>query len=237
MTKKVALITGGSQGIGRGIAKAFAQNGYHVIIVARTENTLQDVADEITALGGDVTAIAMDITDANAVSNMAKTIQEKFGKLDALIGNAALLGDRKHVQNIEPQHFSDVFSANVLANQLLICHCHNLLMESKYPRAVFITTSPAGVEGRANFSLYGSTKAALETIARSYADENSDTALRVNLVNPGRVRTKMRAETAPTEDPMTIPTPDEIADVFLELCSKAYTRTAETIVIDRKPAS
>ena len=237
MTKKVVLITGGSQGIGRGIAKAFAHAGYDVIITARNATVLEKTATDIESeTGGNIIPVAMDMTNALSVEKLSAIIKDKFGKLDALIGNAAVLGDIKPMQTIEQNHFVDVFKANVFANQLLITHFHDLLLQAEHPRAVFVSTSPATIDGYANVGLYGASKSALETMVRSYARENLETKLRVNLVNPGRVRTSMRATVAPDEDPMILPTPDDIADVFLSLCQQDYTETAQIITISRKPS-
>ena len=232
MSKKVILITGGSKGIGRGIAKAFARDGYDVIITARDAHLLEQTSQDIESeTGGNVIPVAMDMCDAPSVAKLAEIIKDKFGKLDALIGNAAILGVDDAIHQIEPDHFAHVFNANVFANQLLITHCHDLLMQAEHPRAVFVTTSPTSLDGRANYGLYGASKSALGTIIRSYARFHQDTKLRVNLVDPGRIRTTMRATVAPEEDPMTLPTPDDIAPFFVDLCSKECQKTAETFTI------
>ena len=232
MAKKVALITGGSKGIGRGIAKAFSKNNYDVIITARNASVLEQTAKDIERdTGGNIIPVAMDMCDALSVAKLAEIINDKFGKLDVLIGNAAIVGVDNAIDTIDADHFAHVFNINVFANQLLISHLHPLLMQAEYPRAVFVTTSPASLDGRPNYGLYGASKSALGTMIRSYARFHQDTKLRVNLVDPGRVRTDMRATVAPDEDPMILPTPDEIAPFFVDLCSKDCQQTGETFTV------
>lgn len=210
------MITGASRGIGRAIALAFAREGAHVVLLARTVGALEEADDEIQAAGGSSTLVPVDITDFDALDRLGGTLYERWGKLDILIGNAGLLGQLSPLGHIEPKVWNDVMAANVTANWRLIRSLDPLLQKSDAGRAVFVT-SGAAVNCRAFWGVYSVSKAALDALVKTYAAEVENTAVRANLFNPGPVRTGMRANAVPGEDPSTLPDPTDVAESFVPL--------------------
>jgi len=210
------VITGASRGIGRAIALAFAREGAHVVLLARTVGALEEADDEIQAAGGSSTLVPVDITDFDALDRLGGTLYERWGKLDILIGNAGLLGQLSPLGHIEPKVWNDVMAANVTANWRLIRSLDPLLQKSDAGRAVFVT-SGAAVNCRAFWGVYSVSKAALDALVKTYAAEVENTAVRANLFNPGPVRTGMRANAVPGEDPSTLPDPTDVAESFVPL--------------------
>ncbi|AJD52589.1 MULTISPECIES: SDR family NAD(P)-dependent oxidoreductase [Thalassospira] len=225
---RVALITGASHGIGRAVAKRFAAEGATVIALGRNVGALEELDDEIRADGGKLVLLPMDLTMYEKIDAMGASIYERFGKLDIVVGNAGLLGELAPVGHIDTQVFENTYATNVTANFRLIRSVDKLLRLSDAGRAIFVTSN-ASFKGRAFWGLYASTKAALESLVLSYAQEVEETPLRVNLVNPGRIRTKMRAEAYPGEDPETLPTAESITDVFVDLAATDCTKHAEAV--------
>ncbi|HBN50728.1 NAD(P)-dependent dehydrogenase (short-subunit alcohol dehydrogenase family) [Thalassospira sp. MBR-102] len=225
---RVALITGASHGIGRAVAKRFAAEGATVIALGRNVGALEELDDEIRADGGKLVLLPMDLTMYEKIDAMGASIYERFGKLDIVVGNAGLLGELAPVGHIDTQVFENTYATNVTANFRLIRSVDKLLRLSDAGRAIFVTSN-ASSKGRAFWGLYASTKAALESLVLSYAQEVEETPLRVNLVNPGRIRTKMRAEAYPGEDPETLPTAESITDVFVDLAATDCTKHAEVV--------
>ncbi len=224
---RLALITGASRGIGRETAKAFAKAGAHVIAVARTVGALEELDDEILALGGTATLVPIDLTDYDALDRLGLTIHERWGKLDILVGNGAMLGIIGPLNHIDPKAFERVMAVNVTANYRLIRSMDPLLRASDAGRALFLTSS-AGSNAFAYWGLYGASKAALDLMCRDWAEEvRNVSSIKVMLVNPGRTRTRMRAEAAPGEDPMTLPTPDEITPYLVEMASPSWQETGK----------
>jgi NAD(P)-dependent dehydrogenase (short-subunit alcohol dehydrogenase family) len=207
---RIALVTGASRGIGYATAKALAAEGAHVIALARTVGGLEDLDDEIKALGGSATLVPVDLKDFDALDRLGASIYERWGKLDILVGNAGALGKLTPVSHIKPKDWDETFAVNVTANARLIRSLDVLLRQSDAGRALFLT-SGAAHKTRAYWGLYAATKAALETLVLTYANEVGTSALRVNLLNPGPVRTAMRAKAMPGEDPETLPQPAELA--------------------------
>ncbi len=222
----IALVTGASRGIGRATALALAREGAHVVAVARTVGGLEEVDDEAKKLGGSATLVPLDMRDYPGLYRLAAAINERYQRLDILIGNAAIGGQRSPLGHIEPQAWDDAFAINVTANFHLIRAMDPLLRRAKAGRAVFVT-SGAATSARAYAGPYSASKAALNTLARTYASETSSTPLRVNLFNPGPTRTRMRAGVMPGEDPMTLPTPEEVAETILPLCLPDLTETGK----------
>ena len=225
---RVALITGASHGIGYAVAKRFAAEGAHVIAIGRNVGALEELSDEVTDAGGKISLLPIDLTMFEKVDAIGPTIFERFGKLDIVVGNAALLGELAPVGHIDTQIFDNTVATNVTSNFRLIRTVDKLLQLSDAGRAIFVTSN-ASAKGRAFWGLYAATKAALEALVLSYAQELDDSKVRVNLVNPGRVRTKMRAEAYPGEDPQSLPTPDSITGVFVDLAETSCTKHGEVV--------
>lgn len=219
LTGRIALITGASKGIGAAIAKAYAKAGAHVVLTARSQKGLEEVDDAIQAEGGQATLMPLDLMRLDNLEKLGPTLQERFGKLDIFVGNAGLLGTLMPLPQITPREFQHVMDTNVTANFRLLKTLDPLLKASDAGRVIFVSTGAGVVKGRAYWGTYSISKAALESMARVYADEVRQTNIRVNIVNPGAVRTDMRASAVPGEDPMTLPAPEDIVEVFLELAS------------------
>mgnify|MGYP003672040058 CR=1 FL=1 len=225
---KVALVTGASHGIGRAIAKRFAAEGAEVIALGRNVGALEELDDEIRAEGGKAVLLPLDLTMYEKIDAMGASIYERFGKLDIVVGNAGVLGELAPVGHIDTQMFENTLAVNVTANFRLIRSVDKLLRLADAGRAIFVT-SGASAKGRAYWGLYAATKAALEALVLSYAQEMDDSTVKVNLVNPGRIRTTMRAAAYPGEDPETLPTPESITDVFVDLAVEDCTRHGEIV--------
>jgi NAD(P)-dependent dehydrogenase (short-subunit alcohol dehydrogenase family) len=213
----VALVTGASRGIGRATALALAREGAHVVALARTVGGLEELDDAVKQLGSSTTLVPVDMRDYGGLYRLAAALNERYHRLDILIGNAAIGGQRSPVDHIEPKAWDDAFAINVTANFHLIRAMDALLKRAKAGRAVFLT-SGAATHARAYAGPYSASKAALNALTRTYAAETSSTEIRVNLFNPGPTRTRMRAQVMPGEDPMTLPTPEEVAEKIIELC-------------------
>ena len=234
LSGKVALITGASRGIGAAVARRFAAEGAQVILTARTVAGLEEVDDAIRrADGGGATAtlVPMDLTQAEEIDALGPSIAERFGRLDILVGNAGTLGTMTPAHQIRPAEWDQVIALNLTANWRLIRALDPLLRVADAGRAMFVTSGVAG--GRAYWGTYAVSKTALEALVVTWAQETAKTALRINLINPGAVRTGMRAEAFPGEDPMTLPTPDQITDAFVELALPACTRHGEVVTVRR----
>jgi len=221
---RIALVTGASRGIGYATAKALAAEGAHVIAVARTVGGLEDLDDEIKALGGSATLVPLDLKDFDALDRLGASIYERWGKLDILIGNAGILGKLTPVGHYKPKDWDEAFAINVTANWRLIRSLDVLLRQSDAGRALFLT-SGAAHKARAYWGLYATTKAALEAMVLTYASENANSPLRVNLLNPGPIRTAMRAKAMPGEDPNSLPQPADLARHIPALVSSAQAET------------
>lgn len=233
---RLALITGASRGLGRAAALALAAAGAHVILVARTVGSLEDVDDEIQKAGGKATLVPMDLTDFEAIDRLGATIFERWGKLDVLIGNAGILGPLTPIAHVSPDEFDKVMAVNVTANYRLIRSLDPLLQRSDAGRAVFVT-SGAAHKCKPFWGPYSITKAALEAMVKTWAHESEKTELRVNLLSPGPFATQMRAKAMPGEDPDTLPKPAELGPLFVDLASTACARNGEIIAFERDPAS
>ncbi|PJI41001.1 SDR family NAD(P)-dependent oxidoreductase [Ferrovibrio sp.] len=225
---RIALITGASRGIGAAIAKRYAAEGAHVICVARTTGGLEELDDEIKALGGSTTLIPLDLAKTEMIDGLAAPLLERFGRIDILVGNAGIFGRMTPLHQFPPNLWEEVFKVNVHANQRLIRAVHPLLFASTAGRAIFVT-STVSREIRAYWGAYAASKAALDNMVMGYAKEVAQSNIRVNLVNPGGTRSKMRAEAFPGEDPSTLPKPEDITEVFVALAEASSTRNGEWI--------
>lgn len=221
---RVVLVTGASRGIGRAASLALAKAGAHVIALARTTGALEELDDAIQAEGGSATLVPVDIKDFDALDRLGASIFERWGKLDGLLANAGILGTMTPLAHHEQKRWDEVMAINVTANWRLIRSLDPLLRASDAGRAVFVT-SGAAHKFRAYWGSYAVSKAALEALALTYAAETRITPVRVSLVNPGPLRTRMRATAMPGEDPMTLRTPEELAPHLVRLLSPSWTET------------
>jgi NAD(P)-dependent dehydrogenase (short-subunit alcohol dehydrogenase family) len=222
LSGRVAVVTGASRGIGYAVARALSEAGAHIIAVARTTGGLEDLDDEITRAGGSATLVPLNLTDYEALDRLGAAIFERWKKLDILVANAGILGPLTPIAHVKPKKWDEVVSTNLTANWRLIASLDPLLRQSDAGRAVFMTTG-ATYRPRAYWGPYAVTKMALEQLVLTYAEEVASSPLRVNLVNPGPVRTHMRAQAFPGEDPETLTTPAEIAGEILSLCATDVT--------------
>ena len=213
---RIAVITGASRGIGAATAKIFAAEGAHVILVARTQGGLEEIDDEIRAAGGTATLVPMDLTDYDKIDEMGATIFERYGKLDILIANAGMLGTMGPINHIDPKIWEQTLAVNVTANWRLIRSFDPLLRQSDAGRAIFLTSFAAQVH-RAYWGIYATSKAALDMMVMTYAQEILKTNVTANLFNPGKTRTIMRAEAYPGEDPETVKVPEFTASQLVDL--------------------
>ena len=221
---KLALVTGASRGIGAATAEALAREGAHVILVARTAKALEEVEDRIHEAGGNATIAPLDLTDGESIGKLGAAVSERWGQLDILVLNAAMLGSLTPVEHIDPKEYARVLTLNVGSNQALIAAFDPLLRKAE--RAdVFGITSSVGHEPRAFWGAYGSSKAALANLLGAYADETEHTGrIRVHILNPGPTRTRMRQLAFPGEEPESVKPPEAVAEFILKrLASDAAT--------------
>ncbi|MBR1129021.1 SDR family NAD(P)-dependent oxidoreductase [Bradyrhizobium iriomotense] len=226
LADRIALVTGASRGIGFATAKALAKAGAHIVATARTQGGLEELDDEIRKEGGSATLVPLNLTDSDGIARLGAGLHERYGKLDIMVGNAGVLGPSSPIGHIELKAFNDVMAVNVSANFQLIRCMEPLLKQSDAGRAVFITSGAAN-KATAYVSPYAASKAALETLARAWAQETANTPLRVTLFNPGPIRTRMRATLMPGEDPETLDTPEQVAELIVPLCAPDWTETGK----------
>jgi len=215
---RVAVVTGASRGIGHAASLALAASGAHVVAVARTVGGLEELDDAIREAGGSATLAPFDLKDVDAIDRLGAAIHERWGKLDILVANAGILGPLSPLGHIDPKAFDDVMAVNVTANWRLIRSLDPLLQSSDAGRALFVS-SGAAHKTMAYWGPYSISKAALQALAMTYAAETQRTHLRVNIVNPGPLRTRMRAEAMPGEDPKTLRTPEDLAPHIMRMSS------------------
>jgi len=225
---QVALVTGASRGIGRATAIALAKLGAHLVLVARTQGGLEETDDAIREAGGTATLLPLDLKNGDSIDPLGPTLGQRFGRLDILVHNAGVLGKLTPASHILPKDFSDCVAVNFVSAYRLIRTCAPLLVAAAAGRAVFISTSVAPAP-RAFWGAYGSTKAGMENLVLSWAQEVENTSLRINLFNPGGTATRMRAQAFPGEDPNTLPTPEDVAPALVELCLPGTTAHATRV--------
>jgi NAD(P)-dependent dehydrogenase (short-subunit alcohol dehydrogenase family) len=226
LSNRIALVTGASRGIGHAAAIALAAEGAHIVATARTPGGLEELDDAIRAVGGTATLVPLELRDTEGIGRLAAALDERYKKLDILIGNAALGASNSPLDHFQTKEGDEVLAVNVTATWHLIRHMHPLLKRSDAGRAVFLT-SGAAANPRAYRGLYATSKAGLEALVRTYADETRSTAVRVNLFNPGPTRTRMRAAEMPGEDPMTLPTAETVAATIVPLCRPDFAETGK----------
>jgi NAD(P)-dependent dehydrogenase (short-subunit alcohol dehydrogenase family) len=225
---RVALVTGASRGIGAAIAKRLAAEGAHIVASARTVGGLEELDDAVKAAGGSATLVPLDLRELERIDPLGPHLHQRFGKLDIFVGNAALLGNLGPLSHQDPKLFHDVMTVNVTANWRLIRTLEPLLKLSDAGRAVFVT-SGAARSATAYWGPYSVSKAALEAMARVWAAELARTNVRVNLFDPGAVRTSMRAHAFPGEDPAGLPPPESVAEKVADLVLPTFDKSGETL--------
>jgi NAD(P)-dependent dehydrogenase (short-subunit alcohol dehydrogenase family) len=214
---RIALVTGASRGIGAAVALELAKAGHHVVAVARTVGGLEELDDQIQAAGGSATLVPLDMKDMDGIARLALALNERYGELDVLVGNAGVLGPLSPLDHVEPKYFDDVLTVNIKANWQLIRTMDALLKRAPAGRAVFVTSGVA-YKGRAYWGPCAASKAALDALVRTYAAECASSNVRANLFAPGPTRTRMYLGAFPGVDPETLPTPEDVAKAMLPLC-------------------
>lgn len=223
---RVAVVTGASRGIGRAAALALAEAGAHVIAVARTQGALEELDDTIRQRGASATLVPLDLTDYDGIDRLGAAINERWRRLDIVVGNAGILGNLMPVGHVTPKVWDQVMAINVTANWRLIRSFDPLLQMSDAGRAIFVSSGAAS-KCRAYWGPYSVSKAALEALVRTYAAETANTRIRAMLLNPGPLRTRMRAAAMPGEDPETLKTPEDLAPHIVRLASPASEDTGK----------
>jgi NAD(P)-dependent dehydrogenase (short-subunit alcohol dehydrogenase family) len=219
---KIALVTGSSRGIGAATARALAAAGAHVVLAARTARDLEAVEDEIHGLGGTSTIAPLDLTESDSIARLANAVSDRWGKLDILVINAAILPSLTPVAQIEQQFFNRALTLNVLATQALLANFEPLLKRSEGARVIGVT-SHVGQEPRAYWGAYGATKAAFDNLLGAYAQEVQNISrTRVAIVDPGKTRTQMRARAYPGEDPQTVKPPEVVGERIAALVQEDF---------------
>lgn len=215
---RLALVTGASRGIGRAVALALAAEGADIIAVARprSQAALEGLDDEIRAMGQNCTLVPFDLKDGDAIDRLGASIYERWGKLDIFIGNAAILGPLSPLGHISPKDFQELLDINVTANFRFIRSLDPLLKASDAGRVVIVSSGSNG-KAKAYWGGYMMSKAAVENLALTYSNENLNGSIKSNVVNPGPIRTGMRAKAVPGEDAETLPAPEDVAKLFVEL--------------------
>jgi len=226
---RIALVTGASRGIGAAVAERFAAEGAQLVLTARTVGGLEETDDAVRRAGGRrATLVPLDLREFDKIDQLGASLFERFGRLDVLVGNAGVLGTLAPAGHIAPDVWQQVLDVNLTANWRLIRSLDALLRAAEAGRAVFVTSGAAS-GALAYWSAYAASKAALEALVRSYAAEVAKTTLRVNLLDPGAVRTRMRAQAFPGEDPRRLPPPESITERFVELASADCARHGEVV--------
>ena len=226
---RIALITGASRGIGAAVARRFAREGAHLVLVARTVGGLEEIDDAVRAAGGAATCAPFDLLDYPAIDRLGGVIAERHGRLDVLVGNAAMLGGLRPMGHYPPADWEKLFALNVTANWRLIRAFDALLRASDAGRAIFVTASAARSH-TAYWGAYAASKAALESMALTYAAEMTKTDVRVNLIEPPATATRLREEAMPGEDPGSLSQPDAVTDAFVDLASADCQKNGEIVL-------
>ena len=226
LADRIALVTGASRGIGAAVALELAQAGAHIVAVARTTGGLEELDDKIKAVGGTATLVPLDMKDFEGIARLALALNERYRRLDVLVGNAGILGTLSPLGHTEPKDWDNLFAINVTANWQLIRTMDPLLKRPAAGRAVFVTSGLSWFN-RPYTGGYAAAKSALNTLAQIYAAESATTNLRVNLFNPGPTRTQMYASGWPGADPATLSAPEDVAKAIVPLCLPGCTESGK----------
>lgn len=225
LSGRIALVTGATRGIGQAVAVSLAAKGAHVVALGRTQGALEELDDAVREAGSTATLVPLDIKDAPAIDRLGGALYERFGKLDIFVGNAGVLGPMTPLAQIEPKEWDDTLAVNLTANWRFVRSFDPLLRLSTAGRAVLVTSGAAS-KARAYWGAYSITKAALDVLGRTWAAESANLSnLKVNMFSPGPTRTRMRAKAFPSEDPQTLPTPEEVAEALVALCLPSFEET------------
>lgn len=228
LKNKVIAVTGAGDGIGRVVAKAYAQHGATVILLGRTVSKLEQVYDEIEQAGFPQAAIIpidLETAQENHYQEIADAIEENFGCLDGLLHNAAQLGERTSIASTSVNSWEKVMQVNITAPFLLTKKCLPLLQKSERASIIF-TGSSVGLKGRAYWGAYAVSKASNENLMQTLADELENTSnIKVNSFNPGATRTQMRADAYPAENPEGVKQAEELLPYYLYLMGEDNTNT------------
>jgi NAD(P)-dependent dehydrogenase (short-subunit alcohol dehydrogenase family) len=226
---RIALITGASRGIGRAVALRFAKEGAHLILTARTQGALEELDDEIQEISGEsATLVPVDLMDFDTIDQMGAAVFDRFKRLDVLVGNAGLLTSLTPMAQVKPKDWERVMALNVTANYRLLRSFDPLLRMSDAGRAIFVSsTVTQGVWPY--WGVYGVSKAALESMVKTYASEIEKTNVKANILNPGPTRTTMRHVAYPGEDPATVKSPEEVTEYFVQLAESSCQLNGEII--------
>jgi NAD(P)-dependent dehydrogenase (short-subunit alcohol dehydrogenase family) len=224
---RFALVTGASRGIGRAVCLELARAGAHVVALARTQGALEELDDAIRELGSEATLVPCDVRDYPALDRLGAAVYERWKKLDIFVGNAGMLGPITPLAHVDPKQWDDVFAVNVTANWRLIRSLDVLLRASDAGRVVMISSGAGHKEKFAPYwGPYAASKAALDAIVRTYAAETANLSpVKVMATNPGPLRTRLRAQAMPGEDPETLRTPEDFAPKVLDMCRPDWTHT------------
>ena len=233
LANRIALVTGASRGIGRAVAIGLAREGAHVVLLARTVGGLEEVDDEIRAFGGTATLVNLDLRQSDKVDALGPTLYQRWGKLDILVANAGVLGPLSPLAHITGDAWNEVIDVNLTANWRLIRSLDPVLRRADAARAVFVSSGAAAAKN-AYWGPYAVSKAGLEAMVKTYAHEVASTAIKVNLLNPGPVRTTMRQRAFPGENPASLPEPEALVPLFLDLVDAGQTENGR--VYDFKAA-
>jgi len=225
---RLALVTGASRGIGAAVAKAYAAAGAHVILLARTVGGLEEVDDAIQSMGGQAALLPFDLVETRKIAAIGPTIAERFGKLDIFVGNAGMLGSLSPVALSDHKNFEKVFRINFFANYHLIRALDPLLRAGPAGRAIFVTAE-AAQQHTPFWGAYAASKAALETMVSTYAEEVAYSKLKVNIIDPGTVGTGLRREAFPGEDVSLLPPPESVTARFVELAAADFAQTGQIV--------
>jgi NAD(P)-dependent dehydrogenase (short-subunit alcohol dehydrogenase family) len=226
--RRIALVTGASRGLGRAVAASLAGPELHLVLVARTVGGLEETDDLVRAAGGSATLASLDLAQFDLIDRLAAELYGRYGRLDVLVGNAGTLGTLGPLAHAEPAMFADVFALNVTANYRLVRALEPLLRRSAAGRAVFVTCA-AAARAKAYWGPYASAKAALEALVMTWARELAKSEVRVNLFDPGPMRTNLRALAYPGEDPQGVPGPQAAADALVALTGPASSIRGEIV--------
>jgi len=232
---KVALVTGASRGIGRALAIGLAKQGAHVIALARTKGGLEDLDDEVRALGGKISLLRFDLRDGERIDPLGPTLYERWKRLDIFVGNAGILTPLTPLGHVKEADWSASLAVNVTANWRLLRTLDPILRLAPAARVLFLT-SGASERCRSYWGPYSVSKAALDALAMTYAHEIETTNVKVNLLDPGRIRTRMRAQAYPGENEAALPPPEAIVPIALSLLTEQMTANGERFRFDNTQA-